>query len=74
MYIKANIVAPTVPAIHPSIDFFGLTLLNLCFPNLFPIQYANMSVPHDAMNMYPYSIFPFCILSIIVKNIKNGGI
>ena len=51
VYINAKAVAPIVPAIHPSIDFLGLTLLNLCFPNLNPIQYANMSVPHDAINM-----------------------
>ena len=43
---------------HPSIDFFGLTLLNLCFPNLFPIKYANISVPHAAIIAYHTSIIP----------------
>ena len=38
VYINARTVDPIVPAIHPSIDFLGLTLLNLCFPNLRPIQ------------------------------------
>ena len=38
VYINTRTVYPIVPAIHPSIDFFGLTLLNLCFPNLRPIQ------------------------------------
>lgn len=43
---------------HPSIDFFGLTLLNLCFPNLFPIRYANISVPQAAIIAYHTSIIP----------------
>ena len=47
-YNKASIIEPTVPPIHPSIDFFGLILLNLCFPNLHPTKYAHVSVPQAA--------------------------
>ena len=38
VYINAIITAPIIPAIEPSIDFLGLILLILCFPNLFPIK------------------------------------
>ena len=32
VYIKEIIIAPIVPPIDPSIDFFGLIFVNLCFP------------------------------------------
>ena len=52
VYIRAKTTAPTIPATQPSIDLFGLILLNLCFPNLFPTRYANISVPHEIMKIY----------------------
>ena len=41
-YVKIKLIinAPIIPAIHPSTDLFGLTLLNLVFPYFFPIKYA----------------------------------
>ena len=41
-YIKETITLPNVPATTPSIDFLGLTLLNLCFPQFLPIKYAKL--------------------------------
>ena len=40
VYITIATTAPIVPPIHPSIDFLGLILLNLCFPIAFPVKYA----------------------------------
>ena len=45
---------------HPSIDFLGLILLNLCFPNLLPTKYAHVSVPHAAINTYHIMYLPNC--------------
>ena len=71
-YVSCISIAPIVPAIHPSMDFLGLILLNLCFPKYFPIKYANMSVPHAANITYQIKIFPFSIPFILAKNIINN--
>ena len=72
VYITIATTAPIVPPIHPSIDFLGLILLNLCFPIAFPVKYAKISVPHAAnityhINMFPFFI-PFISATKIVKN------
>ena len=64
---------PISPATHPSIDFFGLTLLNLCFPKLLPIMYAKISVAHDTTNTYPIKTLPCSKHLISSKNIINSG-
>ena len=59
VYITIATTAPIVPPIHPSIDFLGLILLNLCFPIAFPVKYAKISVPHAANITYHINMFPF---------------
>ena len=70
-YITIHSMAPTVPPIQPSIDLFGLTFVNLCFPNFFPVKYANISVPQAAININHINILPLVISLIIGMYIKN---
>ena len=59
VYGIINTNEPNVPAIQPSIDFFGLISVNLCFPILEPTIYANVSVPQAAKNAYQTKNLPF---------------
>ena len=52
-------IAAIIPAIVPSILFLGLTTGdNLCFPNLEPISYANVSVAVAHTNAKITNILP----------------
>lgn len=61
---------------HPSIDLFGLILLNLCFLvlKIFPPKYAKVSVTHAQINTYHIRNIPLPEARSIGKNIKNTGI
>jgi len=61
---------------QPSIDLFGLILLNLCFFVLknFPPKYAKVSVPQAHINTYHIRNVPSHEARNIGKNIKNTGI
>ena len=56
---------------HPSFDFLGLILLNLCFPNFTPTRYANVSVPHAEIRINQIRYFPFSIPYSIDINDKK---
>ena len=56
---------------HPSFDFLGLILLNLCFPNFTPTRYANVSVPQAEIRINQIKYFPFPIPYSIDINDKK---
>ena len=56
---------------HPSFDFLGLILLNLCFPNFTPTRYANVSVPQAEIRINQIKYFPFSIPYSIDINDKK---
>ena len=66
VYTIAEITAPKTPATQPSIVLLGLILVNLCLPHLFPIKYANTSLPQEARITYHIIIFPFINLPLIM--------
>ncbi|CCY70998.1 unknown [Clostridium sp. CAG:921] len=73
--ITYEIITPITPAIAPSFDFFGLILgHNLCFPNLLPIRYPNISDMKAPSNTSQIYTLPYSIDNINFTNENKNGI